>query len=105
MCRTDRSYFDAKIWPEYLNPTDQAHSCVKGGCHGDDRGVSALRLDTTDPVDLARNYGVATRLLNCGTPEASLLYTKPLRGGDGHGGGVVFDDTDAQAAVFQMWFP
>ncbi|HVV84748.1 MAG TPA: hypothetical protein VHE35_16900 [Kofleriaceae bacterium] len=105
VCRPDRSYFDSTIWPMYLAPSDEAHSCVKGGCHGDDRGVSALRLDTTEPIDLARNYDVATRFLNCGTPEASLLYTKPLRGLENHGGGDIFTATDAQADVFRMWFP
>jgi hypothetical protein len=104
VCRPPRSYFDSDIWPKYLAPADDARSCVKGGCHGDVRGVSALRLDSTEPIDLARNYDVATRFLNCGSPEASLLYTKPLRGIDGHGGGDLFTDTDAQAVVFQMWF-
>jgi hypothetical protein len=105
VCRPDRAYFDAKIWPEFLAPTDEARSCVKGGCHGDVRGVSALRLDSTPPIDLTRNYQVVSRFLNCGTPEASSLYLKPLRGMEGHGGGDVFADTDAQAEVFRMWFP
>ena len=105
VCRPDRTYFDEHIWPEFLAPADPARSCVRGGCHGDVSGVSALRLDSTEPIDLARNYQVTTRFLNCGTPEASLLYTKPLRGLEGHDGGDIFADTDAQAAVFRMWFP
>jgi hypothetical protein len=105
VCRPDRGYFDSTIWPQYLAPADEAKSCVRGGCHGDVRGVSALRLDSTEPIDLARNYSVATRFLNCGTPEASLLYTKPLRGLEAHGGGDIFGDVDAQAAAFRMWFP
>ena len=104
VCRPDRAYFDSTIWPQYLAPADDAHSCVKGGCHGDVRGVSALRLDSTAPIDLARNYSVVTRFLNCGTPDASLLYTKPLRGFEAHGGGDIFAATDAQAVVFQLWF-
>ena len=105
VCRPDRSYFDSKIWPEFLAPTDEARSCVKAGCHGDTRGVSALRLDSTPPIDLTRNYQVVSRFLNCGTPEASPLYTKPLRGFEGHAGGDIFGETDAQATVFRMWFP
>ena len=59
-------------------------------------------MDSTEPIDLARNYSVATRFLNCGTPEASLLYTKPLRGLESHGGGVaVFDyDRDGKLDLF-----
>lgn len=105
VCRPPRDYFDSTIWPQYLAPADEARSCVKAGCHGDVRGVSALRLDSTDPIDLARNYSVATRFLNCGTPEASPLYTKPLRGLEAHGGGDIFNDVDGQAAAFRMWFP
>ena len=105
VCRPDRGYFDSTIWPMYLRPTDEARSCVKSGCHGDVRGVSALRLDSTEPIDLARNYSVATRFLNCGTPEASLLFTKPLRGLEAHGGGDIFADVDAQADAFRGWFP
>ena len=105
VCRPPRDYFDTVIWPVYLAPADETRSCVRAGCHGDVRGVSALRLDSTDPIDLTRNYSVATRFLNCGTPEASLLYTKPLRGLEAHGGGELFDDADAQADAFRMWFP
>ena len=105
VCRPPRDYFDTMIWPEYLAPTDEARSCVKGGCHGDVRGVSALRLDSTPPIDLARNYSVATRFLNCGTRDASPLFTKPLRGIEAHGGGDVFGGDDNQADVFRMWFP
>jgi hypothetical protein len=105
VCRPDRAYFDATIWPQYLAPADEARSCVRAGCHGDVAGVSALRLDSTEPIDLARNYQVATRFLNCGTPAASLLYTKPLGGLEAHGGGDIFVDVDAQAAAFLSWFP
>jgi hypothetical protein len=108
VCRPDRAYFDAELWPRFLAPAEEARSCVRAGCHGDVRGVSALRLDSTEPIDLARNYQVSTRFLNCGTPGASPLYTKPLAGLEGHGGGDIFPDTDPpdpQAAVFLMWFP
>ena len=105
VCRPDRGYFDSRIWPEFLAPADEARSCVTAGCHGEVRGVSGLRFDSTPPIDLARNYQVATRFLNCGTPEASPLYTKPLGRIEAHGGGDIFDEADAQAAVFRLWFP
>jgi hypothetical protein len=82
-----------------------AKTCVgRSGCHGEADGRSALRLDNTDPIDFTRNYQVVTRFLNCGTPEASSLYTKPLTGEDPHGGGDLFGGADPAAAVFLAWF-
>jgi len=42
--------------------------------------------------------------VNCGTPMASLLLTKPMAGIEGHGGGDIFPMGDPQADVFLGWF-
>lgn len=105
VCRPDPDYFRTRVWPEYLAQPDMAKTCVgRSGCHGEADGRSALRLDNTDPIDFTRNYQVVTRFLNCGTPEASSLFTKPLTGEDPHGGGDMFAGGDASAAVFLGWF-
>ncbi len=105
-CRPDMQYFHDHIWPEYLSPADTTKSCVaNAGCHQASSGRSALRLQT-DPVDDLQNYQVVTRFLNCSTPEASLLLSKPLKGGDPHGGGDIFPaTTDPAVVVFLAWFP
>jgi hypothetical protein len=102
-CRPDMQYFHDHIWPEYLAPSDPAKSCVaKSGCHSDS---SALRF-ATSPVNDITNYQAVTHFLDCQTPEASLLLTKPLKGGDPHGGGDIFASTsDPQVQVFLKWFP
>ena len=102
-CRPDMQYFHDHIWPEYLAPADTAKSCVaKTGCHADS---TAYRL-VTSPVDDTANYQATSRFLNCSTPEASLLLTKPLVGGDPHGGGDIFASTsDPAVQVFLKWFP
>jgi hypothetical protein len=109
VCRPDRTFYETRIWPEYLAPADMAKSCVgQAGCHNAANGRSALRLDSSDPPDHARNYSAVTRFLNCNTPEASGLLTKPLSTEDPHGGGDIFtpgNAVDDQAiAVFQEWF-
>ena len=105
VCRPDPDYFRTRVWPEFLAPPDMAKTCVgRSGCHGEADGRSALRLDNTDPIDFTRNSQVVTRFLNCGTPEASSLYTKPLTGEDPHGGGDLFGGADPAAAVFLAWF-
>lgn len=75
-----------------------------GGCHRLEDGRSALRLQTTAPVDHPRNYDVVTRFLNCGAPEASSLLTKPLSGIDPHGGGDLFAPGSAAETAFLQWF-
>jgi hypothetical protein len=104
-CRPDMQYFHDHIWPEYLAPADASKSCVaNAGCHQISTGRSALRLQT-DPVDDVQNYQVVTVFLNCSTPEASPLLTKPLKGGDPHGGGDLFLTTSDPAVVsFLTWF-
>lgn len=105
-CRPDMQYYTQHIWPEYLAPADPAKSCVAAtGCHQAASGRSALRLQT-DPVDDLQNYQVVTRFLNCATPEASFLLSKPLAGGDPHAGGDIFASTSDPAVVtFLKWFP
>jgi hypothetical protein len=104
-CLPDMQYYHDHIWPEYLAPTDASKSCVaNSGCHQAANGRSALRLET-DPVDDVRNYQEVTRFLNCGMPDVSQLLSKPLKGGDLHGGGDVFASTsDPQVQVFLKWF-
>lgn len=106
VCRPDRTYYEEQIWPNYLAPTAPAKSCVaQAGCHAANNGRSALRLDTSNPPDHQQNYAVVTRFLNCNTPEASGLLTKPLASEDPHGGGDLFTATDMEVAVFEGWFP
>lgn len=109
VCRPDRTYYETQIWPNYLAPAAPTQSCVgQAACHAASNGRSALRLDTSNPPDHARNYGAVTRFLNCNTPEASSLLTKPLSTEDPHGGGDIFlpgDALDDQAMLlFADWF-
>ncbi len=106
-CRPDRQYFEDVIWPEYIAPAAAAASCVAaGGCHEASTGRSAFRVDGIEPIDLSANYDVVTRFLNCGTPSASPLLTKPLAGIEGHGGGDIFATSGDPAVVaFEAWFP
>jgi hypothetical protein len=106
-CRPDRDYFRDEIWPNYLAPTEPERSCVgQALCHAADTGRSALRLetDTSDPGVFDRNYEAVTRFLNCGSPEASPLLTKPMAGLDAHRGGDMFSGTDPEVDVFELWF-
>lgn len=105
VCRPDIGYYRDVIWPELLAPADPVRSCVaQGGCHQIDSGRSALRL-TTDPVDHNANYAVVSRFLNCGTPSASSLITKPVTEVDPHGGGDMFPMSDPVVTdVFLGWF-
>ncbi len=106
-CRPDRQYYIDVIWPRYLAPSAPAKSCVAAsGCHDAQTGRSALRLTTALPVDHDSNYQVVTRFLNCSTPSASQLLTKPLAGLEAHQGGDIFADVnDAAVVEFQAWFP
>lgn len=109
LCRPDRLEYETVIWPTYLASADTAKSCVAtSGCHDSTNGRSALRLEVNvaaDPSAHDRNYSVVTRFLNCGTPDASALLTKPIAGIDSHGGGDIFNDTsDPAVDAFLMWF-
>jgi hypothetical protein len=104
LCRPSRQYFDDVIWPQYLAPGDAARSCVAAaGCHNQSNGRSALRLQV-EPLDLNDNYAVVTRFLNCGSPGASPLLTKPLSGIESHGGEDLFDPGSAEETTFLDWF-
>ena len=107
-CRPDPAYYEETIWPQMIAPGAAAQSCVsEAGCHQRSNGRSALRLITGEPLaasDHRANYDVVTRFLNCGSPEASSLLTKPLSGVDPHGGGDLFAPGSAQEMVFLQWF-
>jgi hypothetical protein len=104
LCQPSRQYFDDVIWPQYLAPADAALSCVAAaGCHNQSNGRSALRLQV-DPLDLNDDYAVVTRFLNCGSPGASPLLTKPLSGIEPHGGEDVFGPGSPEETAFLDWF-
>jgi hypothetical protein len=105
-CRPDKLYFNDVIWPRYIAPVDMTRSCVgKSGCHAADTGRSALRFSTA-PVNADGNYQVATRFLNCQSPLASTLLTKPLAGQEAHLGGDIFPNVNDPAVNdFRGWFP
>lgn len=108
-CRPDPVYYEQVIWPEFLAPTDAPdRTCVgEAGCHRADNGRSAFRLTMPldgELVDHAGNYAVVTRFLNCGTPEASSLLSKPASDTDAHGGGDLFAVDDPTAVLFLQWF-
>jgi hypothetical protein len=109
LCRPPIAYYQDVVWPEFLAPSgDTERSCVAAaGCHQRDNGRSALRLLSAEPLSAAdhqQNYDVVTRFLNCGTPEASTLLTKPLSGVDPHGGGDLVTPGDAPEEAFLTWF-
>ena len=94
-------YFVNNIWPMYLHPSGAKDCAQSAGCHAMAHGLAL----TVSPPDFVANYRVAQQYLNCGTPTASELLTKPLAGIDGHGGGDLFADTnDPAVQVFLNWF-
>lgn len=105
VCRPDPAYYEAEVWPKFLAQPEPTKTCVgRAGCHGEADGRSALRLDAIEPIDHSRNYAVVTRFLNCGTPGASALLTKPLAGEDPHGGGDIYTGADPAITTFTAWF-
>jgi len=60
------------------------------------------------PVDYPAAYKRTQNYLNCGTPNASLMLTKPLAGIDPHGGGDIFPNNpnmpDPAVQIFLDWF-
>ncbi|MBL4632505.1 MAG: hypothetical protein JKY56_01460 [Kofleriaceae bacterium] len=103
-CRPDPAYFEENIWPIFID-TGAADSCVvEGGCHQLENGRSAFRVSVAQPIDFSANYNVTTRFLNCGTPSASPLLTKPISGVDSHGGGDLFAPGSANEKIFLDWF-
>ncbi len=93
-------YFTTMIWPNYLTVSGSKNCAQSSGCHLMAHG---LALDPGPPVDYAAMYRLSQQYLNCGTPTASQLYTKPTNF-DGHGGGQIFTASDPQATVFLNWF-
>jgi len=95
-------YFKAEIWPNFVRH-GTANACTKtGACHNE-AGGNALGFKTM-PVDDAFNYRQTQIYLNCGTPEASELLTKPLSGMNPHGGGDLIPMGDPAETVFLNWF-
>ncbi len=96
-------YFTATIWPDFVRPTDGAKGCTRsGGCHNE-AGGNALSFKT-QPPDFAFNYRQAQVFLNCGTPTASQLLTKPLAGIEPHNGGELINMSDPAYQAFLDWF-
>ena len=93
--------FTNMIWPQFLHPSGAKDCAQSAGCHLKAHG---LTLDPGPPVDYAANLRIAQQYLNCGTPTASQLLTKPLAGVDGHGGGDLIQPGDAEYTVFINWF-
>ena len=97
-------YFHDQIWPNFLHPSDPAKDCAKSGCHLAPGGAGGLGFSTTMPIDYQGNYMAAQHELNCTTPSASPLLTRPMAGIDGHGGGDIFQMSDPQVQLFLDWF-
>lgn len=97
-----REYFEAQIWPSFVR-AGTASACTRAGACHDPAGGNALGF-IVDPPDFAANYRQAQVYLNCGTPNASQLLTKPLAGVDPHGGMDLFGSDDPAVAVFLGWF-
>jgi hypothetical protein len=105
-----QGYFTGTLWPMYLhNPASScgpSHNtscdCARSNCHLAPGGASGLGFD---PNDLQGDYITATQAvyLNCSTPTASPLLTKPLAGVDGHPIDM-FTTSDPQYQTFLNWF-
>ena len=99
-------YFRDVIWPDFVRPSDGQKGCTKtGSCHNE-AGGNGLAFKTSPAPDFPFNYRQAQLFLNCGTPEASLLLTKPLDTTEPHGGGnlIISGTDDALIQKFLAWF-
>jgi hypothetical protein len=97
-------YFETVIWPDFVRPTNTTNGCNRaGGCHNE-AGGNGLGFMTQAPIDFRFNYRQAQLFLNCGTPAASLMLTKPLSGTEPHGGGDIFQSNDPAIQKFIDWF-
>jgi len=95
-------YFRSDIEPKFLKISEPSGCVRNSACHDQAHG---LTLGRSTPADDLANYRVAQGYLNCGSPMASPLLTKPLAGVDGHGGGDIFGNlSDPAVATFLMWF-
>ncbi len=98
-----QQYFQDKVWPEFVRPGDATKGCTRAsGCHGE-AGGNTLSFKTM-PIDFVFNYRQTQIYLNCGTPAASELLSKPLGGVDPHGGGDLISTSDPAYQVFLDWF-
>lgn len=96
------AYFVSDIQPKFFKLADSTGCAQTGSCHDQAHG---LTLDRLAPIDDVANYRLTQSYLNCGSPIASRLLTKPLAGVDGHGGGDIFPSAnDAAVQTFIMWF-
>ena len=96
------AYFRSDIQPKFFKLPDSGGCVRNSACHDQAHG---LTLDRVDPIDDMANYRVTQGYLNCGSPMASPLLTKPLAGIEGHGGGDIFASFgDPAVATFLMWF-
>lgn len=94
-------YFQDQIWPKFIVRDGGTTSCATANCHI----AGGNGLDLPMPVDYPVAYKRTQIYLNCGTPDASQLLTKPLGGIDPHGGGDIFPDAnDAAVQIFLAWF-
>lgn len=92
-------YFQDEIWPKYI--TGASKSCATAMCHVN----GGNGLDFPGAVDYPAFYRRTQLYLNCGTPSASLLLTKPLAGIEPHGGGDIFtSESDPNVQIFLDWF-
>jgi hypothetical protein len=94
-------YFQDQIWPNFIVRTDPKTSCAQASCHV----AGGNGLDFPMPVDYSAAYKRTQIYLNCGTPDASLLLTKPLAGVEPHSGGEIFpSENDPAVQIFLGWF-
>lgn len=95
-------FFETRIWPEFIRPTDAAKGCTKAGnCHNEAGGNA---MNFRNPPDFPFNYRQTQIYLNCGQPMMSELLTRPLRGVDAHGGGDLWDPGEPGVMTFLEWF-
>jgi hypothetical protein len=94
-------YFADEIVPNYLKLPDATNGCGRTSmCHNRAHGAA---FDLANPTSSA-NYTLAKNYLNCGSPRLSPLFTKPLAGQDGHGGGDLVQPGSNEETVFLGWF-
>jgi len=98
-------YFKDQIWPNFIIRTDPNVSCAKGGCHVAGGNGLDFPMTVSTTGDYSAAYKRTQNYLNCGTPDASLMLTKPLSGIDPHSGGDIFPNKDdAAVQIFLAWF-
>ena len=103
-CRPDKQLFVDEVWPMAL-AAGGAGSCVAADCHAKATGRSAFRVIPT-PATMSehdQNYEATIRFLNCGTPRASALLTKPVGSVEPHGGGDLWSYGQAPADLVETW--